>query len=226
MIAAEQIRAARAIVEWSQADLAEAAGVSRPTIKRMENQGPGNSSAANVDAVQKVLEAAGIVFIEANGMGAGVRLGKNSLSWLHDKFRAWNTPIHAVEVFLPDKHRIVFGLVHLGDKPPAVGLIRLPLPQSSPLELQFESCAKAISETDLLPFKTNKVEWYVYHPKEITRISEVCHKVVMGKKETSFDAPSDTVLQSLRTAVQNIDWGAFKPPSDSGLGVHFEDEAK
>jgi len=74
MIDDRQIRAARALVGWSQSDLAEASGLSLPTVKRMETLGPGRSSAANVDAVEKALGAAGIAFIPENGGGVGVRL--------------------------------------------------------------------------------------------------------------------------------------------------------
>ncbi|WP_375450602.1 transcriptional regulator [uncultured Devosia sp.] len=78
MIDAAQIRAARALVEWSQGDLVARSGLSLTTVKRMENAaiGPGKSSAENVAAVQRSLEAAGIQFIPENGGGAGVRLAK------------------------------------------------------------------------------------------------------------------------------------------------------
>ena len=76
MIEAGQIRAARALLEWSQADLVEKSGLSLTTIRRMENAevGPGRSSAENVASVQRLLEAAGVQFIPENGGGAGVRL--------------------------------------------------------------------------------------------------------------------------------------------------------
>lgn len=75
MISAAQIRAARGLIEWSQATLAEASGLSLPTIKRMEGKiGPGRSSAENVSAVVRALESAGVEFIPENGGGAGVRL--------------------------------------------------------------------------------------------------------------------------------------------------------
>lgn len=66
------------MVGWSQPTLAKAAGLSLPTIVRMEGQiGPGRSSAANVEAVKRTLENAGIMFLEAddaNAVGPGVRL--------------------------------------------------------------------------------------------------------------------------------------------------------
>jgi predicted transcriptional regulator len=82
MLTAAQIRAARALLGWSQPALAKASGVSLPTIVRMEGPvGPGRSSAANVEAVQRALEMAGVVFLEADGAGAagpGVRLKPSS----------------------------------------------------------------------------------------------------------------------------------------------------
>lgn len=78
MLTAAQIRAARALLGWSQPALAKESGVSLPTIVRMESQlGPGRSSAANVDAVRRALEKAGVQFLEAdevNAVGPGLRL--------------------------------------------------------------------------------------------------------------------------------------------------------
>ena len=78
MVTAAQIRAARALLGWNGAQLAEKAGVSLQTIRRMESDlGPGRSSAANVDAVQRALERAGVLFLEAdhaNAVGPGLRL--------------------------------------------------------------------------------------------------------------------------------------------------------
>ena len=76
MMKLSQMRAARGLLGWSQAQLAEASGVSLPTIKRMESVGPGRSAANTVDAIQKALEVAGVQFIPENGGGAGVRLAR------------------------------------------------------------------------------------------------------------------------------------------------------
>ncbi len=78
MFTAGQLRAARGLIGWSQARLAEESGLSLPTIKRMEGLiGPGRSSAANVAAVQRALEAAGVEF--TNGEAPGVRLRNDRL---------------------------------------------------------------------------------------------------------------------------------------------------
>jgi transcriptional regulator with XRE-family HTH domain len=73
MINEKQMRAARALLNWSRDDLARECGVPAPTIKRMEIVGPRRSAHETVVAVQAALEAAGIEFIEENGKGAGVR---------------------------------------------------------------------------------------------------------------------------------------------------------
>jgi len=78
MISVEQIRGARGLLGWSQTDLAEAAGRSLPTIKRLENE---DAKATRVSdevriAVQAALEKAGVEFIPENGGGAGVRLAR------------------------------------------------------------------------------------------------------------------------------------------------------
>ena len=78
MIDAGQMRAARALLGWTQRGLAKASGVSEPTIKLMESRGTRRSAMANVMAVKKALEDAGIVFIDPNGEGAGVRLRRNT----------------------------------------------------------------------------------------------------------------------------------------------------
>ncbi len=75
MITNAQLRAARSLVGWSQAGLAEASELGIATIKRMEGKrGPLRSSAANVLKVQQALEDAGVIFIDADEEGPGVRL--------------------------------------------------------------------------------------------------------------------------------------------------------
>lgn len=76
-ITGRQISAARALTGLSQAELAEEAAISVPTLRRMEaSQGEAGGYANNVRAVRAALEAAGIEFIPENGGGAGVRLRK------------------------------------------------------------------------------------------------------------------------------------------------------
>ena len=74
MIEASQIKGARAMLDWSQQTLADKSGVSLPTIKRIEANGPGRSSLDTINAIKTALEDAGVEFIPGNGGGPGVRL--------------------------------------------------------------------------------------------------------------------------------------------------------
>lgn len=70
-----QIRAGRALVRWSAEKLAEAAKLGRITVTRAEAvDGKPSLTEANVDAIRRVLETAGVEFIPENGGGPGVRL--------------------------------------------------------------------------------------------------------------------------------------------------------
>lgn len=72
----EQLRAARGLLGWSQSELAERARLSLPTVKRVESgRGPRVSDSARKQ-LQHALESGGVVFIEENGGGPGVRLRK------------------------------------------------------------------------------------------------------------------------------------------------------
>ena len=76
MITIEQLRAARALLGWSQTDLASHAGLSVPTVKRLEGGYGPNVSVEARTKMQKTLERAGISFINENGGGLGLRLRK------------------------------------------------------------------------------------------------------------------------------------------------------
>lgn len=74
-LSVRQIKAARAMLDWSQKDLSERSGVSLPTIHRLEAEdGPLGGSATTAAKIQAALEAGGVDFIPENGGGAGVRL--------------------------------------------------------------------------------------------------------------------------------------------------------
>jgi transcriptional regulator with XRE-family HTH domain len=71
-----QIRGARGLLGWSQTQLAVAAGLSEPTVKRYETGRGANVSAAALAKMVAALEVAGVIFVEENGEGPGVRLKK------------------------------------------------------------------------------------------------------------------------------------------------------
>ena len=72
-ITSGQCRAARALLDLTQPELAEAAGLGLSTIVDFEKSRRDVSRAA-VHAMQTALEKAGIQFIAKNGGGPGVRL--------------------------------------------------------------------------------------------------------------------------------------------------------
>ena len=72
-----QIKAARALLGWSQADLAHWSGVSEPTIARLESMdGQLGGREGTADKIRTAIEKAGVDFIQENGGGLGVRLRK------------------------------------------------------------------------------------------------------------------------------------------------------
>ena len=76
MISPEQCRAARALLNWTQAELAERVSISAVSIRAFEKGGEMRDS--NLKLLRMTFEAAGITFIPENGGGAGVRLSKPS----------------------------------------------------------------------------------------------------------------------------------------------------
>ncbi|MGA0601764.1 helix-turn-helix domain-containing protein [Caulobacter sp. KR2-114] len=78
MLTGEQIRAARALARLEQTDLAERAELSLATIKRLERiKGPIGANTATEAAIRKALSGAGVILIDENGEGPGVRLRKS-----------------------------------------------------------------------------------------------------------------------------------------------------
>jgi len=76
-VSIRQIKAARALLAWSQEQLAAEAAVSVPTIKRLEaNDGPLGGRSNTGRKIRFAFERAGVEFIDENGGGPGVRLRK------------------------------------------------------------------------------------------------------------------------------------------------------
>jgi len=74
-ITTRQLKAARALLAWSQADLAKRSGVSEPTIARLESfDGELGGREETTRKIRQAIERAGIEFIEENGGGTGVRV--------------------------------------------------------------------------------------------------------------------------------------------------------
>ncbi len=83
MISAGQLRAARALLGWDQRRLAEASGLSLPTIQRMEaSEGVIRGNVESLMKLIAALNAAGIELIGegavSSGGGRGVRLKQSA----------------------------------------------------------------------------------------------------------------------------------------------------
>jgi len=74
MITPEQCRAARALLNWTQSELAERVSISAVSIRAFEKGGEMRDS--NLKLIRLTFEEAGVTFIPENGGGAGVRLAK------------------------------------------------------------------------------------------------------------------------------------------------------
>jgi transcriptional regulator with XRE-family HTH domain len=74
-VTSAQIRMARAALNWSVRDLAEAAQIHRNTVTNIET-GRYAGDTATLAAIVSALKRAGVEFIDENGGGVGVRLRK------------------------------------------------------------------------------------------------------------------------------------------------------
>jgi ribosome-binding protein aMBF1 (putative translation factor) len=74
MLTREQLRMARAALNWSVRDLAAKAGVAANTVSRYENGS--DAYGETLLKLQRTLETAGLIFLDENGDGPGVRFKK------------------------------------------------------------------------------------------------------------------------------------------------------
>jgi transcriptional regulator with XRE-family HTH domain len=63
------------LLDWSRDELANRCGVAKRTIVRFEAN-DGETRGSTLAAIRAALEAAGVIFVEENGEGPGVRLRK------------------------------------------------------------------------------------------------------------------------------------------------------
>jgi len=73
MVTPREIRAARALLGWSQQQLADKAIVSLNALARLE-RGAVDPRVSTLTALQKTLTKAGVEFLSELGQGEGVRL--------------------------------------------------------------------------------------------------------------------------------------------------------
>jgi transcriptional regulator with XRE-family HTH domain len=71
-----QVRAARGLLGWSQTRLAKEAGISRPTVARLEMGQAGEvDMSGTIEAIRDALDRAGVMLLDPDRSGGhGVRL--------------------------------------------------------------------------------------------------------------------------------------------------------
>ena len=74
-VTSAQVRMARAALNWTVRDLADATGLHRNTINNIE-VGRYAGDARSLELIERILKSAGVDFIDENGSGPGVRLRK------------------------------------------------------------------------------------------------------------------------------------------------------
>jgi len=74
-VTAAQCRAARGLLDWSQQDLADHAGLGIVTVRQIE-AGTTEPRRATLVVLRQAFDRAGVDFIDENGGGPGVRLRK------------------------------------------------------------------------------------------------------------------------------------------------------
>jgi len=75
MLTTDQCRAARALLKWTQKDLSDRTNISQVSIRFFET-GKNDMRMNNQRLLRLTFENAGLVFIDENGGGAGVRFAK------------------------------------------------------------------------------------------------------------------------------------------------------
>ena len=74
-VTSAQVKMARAALDWTVRDLAEATGLHRNTINNIE-VGRYAGDPKTLELIEQKLRSAGVEFIDENGGGPGVRLRK------------------------------------------------------------------------------------------------------------------------------------------------------
>ncbi len=148
----EQMRTARALLNWSLDQLAEASGIHRNTIANFET-GKYAGTPDKLAALKRVLECAGVIFIDENSEGSGARLRR---------FRVGDTVRLRPQSKLPLNYEIAPGeigaVVGVESHPPQTGptyrinvqFMRALVPGALRSEYELVKAATALSLKDFL----------------------------------------------------------------------------
>ncbi len=74
-VTSAQMRAARGLLNWSVRELSDRSGVHRNTITNFET-GRSGGDPETMHKLRHAMEVAGVIFVDENGEGPGVRMRK------------------------------------------------------------------------------------------------------------------------------------------------------
>ena len=129
LLTSAQVRAARGLLDWSQSHLAEKSGVGSSTVRNFE-AGRSTPFDNNFAAIRAALEAAGVIFVEENGEGPGVRLRKVA-----------KAPAHALDDQIVEQERKV---------------AEMPEPEGPSPEAGLAAMDKALAQNELVELKNKR----------------------------------------------------------------------
>jgi transcriptional regulator with XRE-family HTH domain len=111
MITAEQVKAARVLLNWSQMSLAEAAGLGLTEVIAFEYR-RAETVLATMESIKAALERAGIEFTGGNGAGPGVLLKSITAEQIRAarKLLGWSREELAARARVPEGAIIKFEL--------------------------------------------------------------------------------------------------------------------
>lgn len=232
-ISADQCRAARALINWTRDDLAGSARVSRRTIIDFE-RGARNPQNSTLTVLRSAFENAGIIFIEEDEQGPGVRLRKGlrpsdappfpvirpELPFGIGRFGVWRKSI------LPGVDRRV-ALIQMTPTPQVdqtydsvVGFWANTLAQPDTLR---NIITKVMETTKGIrrPRLPEEILWYFWQPDEVfPRAFPVFAELVIKRDEDGFHLSEfRTMLPSgAKAFIQSpelmLDWSRFDEPTD------------
>lgn len=128
-----QIRAGRALLDWSQEDLAGKAGVSLSTVREYEKERRGGEVVGGLKTIRETLENEGVVFLASEGdLGPGARVKArvpNVLRW-PKKLGRWEElmiPVEwrGAEYVVLVQHEVLDDIAHFYRTPPESAYLRL-----------------------------------------------------------------------------------------------------
>ena len=195
----EQVRAARAALNWSLDDLASASGVHRNTLSNFETR-KYDGEPEKLVAAKQTLESAGVIFIEESGEAAGVRLRRFKVGD-RVRFRAktnarFNFNIEADEVGT---------VVEVEPHPPRTGPTYM-------MMVKF-------------PTRDQPLPYIFRFEYELVEAAPVQYKIWVGlaKTQIEFEAMKPHWMPRMRDSLHDALWDAMQV-IDSGQEVVWEIE--